>query len=43
MQIVLGDVNAKVRRESIFKQTIGNESLHQNSKDNGVGIVHFAT
>jgi hypothetical protein len=28
MKILLGDFNAKVGREDIFKQTIGNESLH---------------
>jgi len=27
----------------IFKLTIGNESLHQDSNDNGVRIVNFAT
>ena len=30
-------------RENIFKLTIGNESLHQDSNDNGVRIVNFAT
>jgi hypothetical protein len=35
--------NAKVGRENIFKPTIGNESLHQDSNDNGVRIVNFAT
>ena len=30
-------------RENIFKPTIGNESLHQDSNDNGVRIVNFAT
>ena len=29
--------------ENIFKPTIGNESLHQDSNDNGVRIVKFAT
>ena len=29
--------------ENIFKQTIGNESLHQDSNDNGVRIVNCAT
>ena len=41
--ILLGDFNAKVGRENIFKPTTGNESLHQDSNDNGVRIVNFAT
>jgi exonuclease III len=36
MKIVLGDFNAKVGREDIFKSTVGNESLHGTSNDNGV-------
>jgi len=32
-----------VGRQNIFKLTIGNESLHQDSNDNGVRIVNFAT
>jgi len=43
MKILLGDFNAKVGRENIFKPKIGNESLHQHSNDNGVRIVTFAT
>ena len=43
MKILLGDFNAKVGRENTFKPTIGNESLHQDSNDNGVSIVNFAT
>ena len=43
MKFLLGDFNAKVGRENIFKLTIGNEILHQDSNDNGVGIVNFAT
>jgi hypothetical protein len=43
MKILLGDINAKVGREDIFKQTIGNESLHEISNDNGVRLVNFAT
>jgi len=31
-----------VGRDDIFKPTIGNESLHQDSKDNGFRIVNFA-
>ena len=30
-------------RENIFKLTIGTESLHQDSNDNGVRIVNSAT
>ena len=41
--ILLGDFNAKVGRENIFKPTYGNESLHQESNDNVVIIVNFAT
>jgi endonuclease/exonuclease/phosphatase family metal-dependent hydrolase len=43
MKILLGDFNAKVGREDIFKQTIGNESLLEISNDNGVRLVNFAT
>ena len=43
MKILLGDFNAKVGRENIFKPTVGNESLHQDSNDNGVRTVNFAT
>jgi hypothetical protein len=43
MKILLGDFNAKVGRENIFKTTIGQESLHQDSNDNGVRLVNFAT
>jgi hypothetical protein len=43
MKILLGDFNAKVGREDIFKPTIGNESLHEINNDNGVRLVNFAT
>ena len=43
IKIVLGDFNAKVERGNIFKPTIWNESLHQDSNDYGVRIVNFAT
>jgi hypothetical protein len=36
LRLHLGDFNAKLRRENIFKPTIENESLHQDSNDNGV-------
>jgi hypothetical protein len=43
MKIWLGDFNAKVGREDIFKPIIGKESLHEASYDNGIRIVNFAT
>ena len=43
MKIILGDFNAKVGRENIFKPTIGNGSPDQDSNDNGDRIVNFAT
>jgi hypothetical protein len=42
-KIVFGDFNPKVGREDTFKPTIGNESLHEISNDNGVRGVNFAT
>jgi len=43
MKIPLRDFKAKVGRKNIFKPTIGNESLHPDSNDNGVRVVKFAT
>ena len=41
--ILLGDFNAKVGRENIFKPTTGNQSLHQDSNEYGVSNVNIAT
>jgi hypothetical protein len=43
MNILLADFNAKVGKEIIFKPTIGYESLHENSNNNGIRVVKFAT
>jgi hypothetical protein len=40
MKIPLGDFNAKFGREDIFEPTIGNESPHQDSNNNGVRILN---
>ena len=42
-KILLGNFNAKVGRDNIFKPTIGNGSLHEDSNDNGVRIVNIVT
>jgi hypothetical protein len=39
MKILLGDFKAEVGRENIFKTTIGNKSLHQESNDNCIRKV----
>jgi hypothetical protein len=43
IKILLGDFNAKVGREDIFKLIISNESVHEVSNDIGVRVVNFAT
>ena len=42
MKILL-DFNAKLGREDIFKLTIGNESLREDSNDKGVRVLNFGT
>jgi hypothetical protein len=43
MRILLGDFIVIVGRKNIFKLTIGNEHLHQDSNNDGVRIVNLAT
>jgi hypothetical protein len=42
-KILLGDFNAIVGSENFSKATIGNESIHEITDDNGVRLVNFAT
>jgi hypothetical protein len=42
-KILIGDFNAEIGREDIFKPTIGSESLHEINKENGLIVVNFAT
>jgi exonuclease III len=42
-KIMLGDFNVKLGRGDIFKPTNGKDSLHQDSNDNGVSVVHYVT
>ena len=43
MTVLLGDFNAKLGKENIFKPTVWNESLHQENNNNAVRIVNFAS
>jgi exonuclease III len=40
-KIMLGDFNANVGREDIFKPKDGNESLHEISNDHGARVVNL--
>ena len=40
---ILLDINATVGRENIFKPTIWNKSLHEDSNDYSFRIVNFET
>ena len=42
IQIILGDFNAKVGKESIYKPTTGNESSHNETNNKGRKMIQFA-
>jgi len=43
IKIMLGEFNAILGREHLYKPTTGNDSWHDNSSANGVRVVNFAT
>ncbi|KAL4103878.1 hypothetical protein QTP88_019213 [Uroleucon formosanum] len=42
IQIVLGDLNAKLGKEEMFRQVTGGHSLHDETNDNGTKLIDFA-
>jgi len=42
-KIISGDFKAKIRKKAAYKLTIGKNSLHNNSNDNGNKLINFAT
>jgi endonuclease/exonuclease/phosphatase family metal-dependent hydrolase len=42
-KINIGDMNAKVGKEKIYRPIIGKHSLHKMSNDNGMRLINFAS
>jgi exonuclease III len=42
VKIIMGDLNAKIGKEELFRPTIGCYSKHAESNDNGLRIIDFA-
>lgn len=42
VKIMVGDFNAKVGREAVYRPTIEKESLHERSNGNGLSVINFA-
>lgn len=42
IKIIIGDLNAKVGREEIFRPTIGKFSMHMDTNENGLRLISFA-
>lgn len=38
---IVGDFNAKVGSEAVYRQTIGKESLHEGSNDKRFSVINF--
>lgn len=41
--VILGDLNANIGKERIFKPTIGYHSFHEITNNNSLNLIHFVT
>jgi exonuclease III len=41
--VTLGDFNAKLGKEQIYRETIGRHSLHETTSNNGLRLIQYAT
>jgi hypothetical protein len=42
VKLIIGDLNAQIRKETIYSPTIGKEAFHQESNGNGKRLIHLA-
>lgn len=42
IKILMGDWNAKIGKEDMYKRTVGNHSKHENTNENGQRVIGFA-
>jgi exonuclease III len=43
VKIIIGDLNAKIGREDIYRPTIGKYSGHTKFNDSGIKLINFAS
>ena len=43
IKLVIGDANAKIGKENIFRPTIGKHSKHESTNENGYFLIDFAS
>lgn len=42
VKLIMGDLNAQIGQEEIYKSIVGKHSLHERSNNNGINLINFA-
>jgi len=42
VKLIMGDLNAQMGQEEIYKSVVGKHSLHERSNNNGIKLINFA-